>query len=113
MLFNIEGISDFNFARIEKPVSIFEISLTDLNFSPNNITISKLYFFQLSFRLKNITISNLTVSNVAFNAKNIIGTYLNNIPFNTAIIFDQYNCFLLNDVVISKYNLFSLILTDY
>lgn len=72
MLLRIKRIGDFDFARVEKSMPIFETIFINLYLSPNNVIISQLHFLQLNFGLQNITISNFTVRYIRLNPKYII-----------------------------------------
>lgn len=113
MLLRIKRIGDFDFARVEKSMPIFETIFINLHLSPDNVIISQLHFLQLNFGLQNITISNFTVRYIRLNPKYIIWAYFHNIWFDSAIIFYQNYGFFFNDVVVTEDNLFRFILTYY
>lgn len=113
MLLSIERIRNLNFARIEHPIRILKNSLTNLNLSPNSITIAQFNLLQLNLGLQDITIPNFTVGNIGLNPEDIVRADPDDVGFDPAVAFYQDYCFLFDYVVISEDYLFCFVLADY
>lgn len=103
MFLFVKRINYFDFTRIEKSVVITKILFRKFNFRTYWITVAQFHLFYFCFWFNYIAVPNIAVVNIWENSKNIVWSYTHCV-LSFYIWFENDQCLLLNNVVITKNN---------